>query len=96
MIVQYEKVSWGILGYGEKCINLRVCFFKVFKNLKVTSKNLSWFSQFHTTYEHFYLALPFLVEAMEIINCTHAKWDILKRSKLKVGIIKQNRKQRRC
>ena len=73
MIVKYEKVLWGILGYGEKCINLRVCFFKVFKNLKVTSKNLPWFSLFHTTYEHFYLALPVLVEAMEIINGTHAK-----------------------
>ena len=41
-------------------------------------------------YEHFYLALPFIVEAMEIIN---GNQDIFKRSTQKVGIIKQNGKQ---
>ena len=52
-------------------------------------------------YEHFYLALPFIVEALEIINSSLyvalvLKWDLLKRGTQKVGIIKQNVKQRRC
>ena len=42
-------------------------------------------------YEHFYLALPFIVEALESINGTHAEMGYFERSGQKVGIKKQNR-----
>ena len=47
-------------------------------------------------YEHFYLALPFIVEALEIINGTHAEMGAFEKNYTEGWVIKQNGNQCCC
>ena len=71
------------------------CFDKNRKQILIEMCKTRWLEK-DLADEHFYFALLFIVEALEIINDTHApmlKWDFLKTSTQSVGIIKQSQKQ---